>query len=49
MSEARTPFLQMKGITKRFPGVLALDEVDPDIYPGEVLAPVGENGRENLL
>lgn len=44
MSEARTPFLQMKGITKRFPGVLALDEVDLDIYPGEVLALVGENG-----
>ncbi|MBQ8508097.1 MAG: sugar ABC transporter ATP-binding protein [Clostridia bacterium] len=34
----------MKGITKQFPGVLALNKVDLAIYPGRVLALVGENG-----
>ncbi len=44
MSAAMTPFLQMKGITKQFPGVLALNQVDLSVYPGRVLALVGENG-----
>jgi len=34
----------MKNISKRFPGVLALDSVDLDLYEGEVLGLVGENG-----
>ena len=34
----------MKGITKRFPGVLALNGVDFNVMPGEVHALVGENG-----
>ena len=33
-----------KHIGKRFPGVIALDNVDLDVYPGEVLALIGENG-----
>ena len=44
MSAATAPFLQMKGITKQFPGVLALNKVDLSVYPGKVLALVGENG-----
>ncbi len=39
-----TPLLTMRGICKRFPTVLANDQVDFDIYPGEVHALLGENG-----
>ncbi|MFC1726276.1 sugar ABC transporter ATP-binding protein [candidate division KSB1 bacterium] len=36
--------IELKGITKRFPGVVALDNVDFDINEGEVLSIIGENG-----
>jgi len=36
--------VEMKGIVKRFPGVLALDHVDFDLAPGEVHMLLGENG-----
>ncbi len=39
-----TPILRMEGISKRFPGVQALDGVDFAAYPGEVMALLGENG-----
>jgi simple sugar transport system ATP-binding protein len=38
------PLLSLRAITKSFPGVLANDRVDLDIYPGEVHALIGENG-----
>jgi ribose transport system ATP-binding protein len=38
------PLLQMRGITKRFPGVTALSGVSLTLQPGEVLALMGENG-----
>ncbi len=38
------PLLEMRGITKRFPGVLALQDVSLHLHPGEVLALMGENG-----
>src|SRR6516225_6908864 len=38
------PLLEMRGISKRFPGVVALDSVNLQVAPGEVVALVGENG-----
>jgi ABC-type uncharacterized transport system ATPase subunit len=38
------PALEMRGITKRFPGVLANDHIDLEVRPGEIHALLGENG-----
>jgi ribose transport system ATP-binding protein len=38
------PLLEVRQLTKRFPGVLALDQVDMQLGRGEVLAVIGENG-----
>ncbi len=38
------PVLRVEGVSKRFPGVQALKDVDFEVYPGEVVALLGENG-----
>jgi len=40
----RKTILELKGITKTFPGVKSLDNVSIDLKEGEVLALMGENG-----
>ena len=42
--QARIDTLEIRGISKRFPGVLANDHVDFDVKSGEVHALLGENG-----
>src|ERR1700693_2140298 len=41
---AGVPVLEMRGITKRFPGVVAGDRIDFDVRAGEVHTLFGENG-----
>ncbi|HMC66990.1 MAG TPA: ATP-binding cassette domain-containing protein, partial [Gemmataceae bacterium] len=41
---ATSPLISIEHITKRFPGVVALNDVSFDIQPGELHAIVGENG-----
>lgn len=41
---AKQPILQVRKVTKSFPGVKALRGVDLDVYAGEIHALVGENG-----
>jgi ribose transport system ATP-binding protein len=43
-TSAAPPLLEMRNISKRFPGVLALTDVNFEVLPGEVHALVGENG-----
>ncbi len=38
------PALKMEEITKSFPGILANDHIDIELYKGEILALLGENG-----
>lgn len=39
-----TPVLSAKGISKRYGNVVAMDEADFELYPGEILAVIGDNG-----
>lgn len=43
-SPGAPPLLRLRGVSKRYPGVLALDRVDFDLYAGEVHVLFGENG-----
>ena len=44
MAEKPIPVIEMINITKKFPGVVALDNMSIDLYPGEIHCLVGENG-----
>jgi fructose transport system ATP-binding protein len=44
VNEGRTPILQAQGLVKRFGRVVALDGADLELYPGEVLGVIGDNG-----
>ncbi len=44
MTETRTPILQAKGLVKRYGHVTAIDGADFELYPGEILAVIGDNG-----
>ncbi len=44
MTDAVTPLLTARGLTKRFPGVLAVDGIDFAIATGEIVALLGQNG-----
>jgi branched-chain amino acid transport system ATP-binding protein len=41
---AVTPLLQARGLTKRFGGVVALNDFDVDVHPNEILGLIGPNG-----
>jgi len=43
-AHVQSPALEMRGITKRYPGVVANDHIDLEIRPGEIHALLGENG-----
>ena len=43
-ASSQVPYLILRGVTKRFPLVLANDHIDLDIFQGEIHALLGENG-----
>lgn len=44
VSSERKPVLEAKGLVKRYGQVTALDGADFELYPGEILAVIGDNG-----
>ncbi len=44
MTENREPILTGRNLVKRYGRVTAMDHADFDLYPGEVLAVIGDNG-----
>jgi fructose transport system ATP-binding protein len=43
-TSASTPIVQARGLVKRYGRVVALDNADFDLLPGEILAVIGDNG-----
>ncbi len=43
-AQTTAPALRLNAIRKAYPGVVAVDNVDLEMFPGEILALVGENG-----
>jgi simple sugar transport system ATP-binding protein len=44
MSDEARPILEVRGVTKTFPGVIANEDVDLTLHEGQVLCVLGENG-----
>jgi fructose transport system ATP-binding protein len=44
VAETRQPIIEARGLIKTFGSVVGLDGADFDLYPGEVLAVIGDNG-----
>jgi fructose transport system ATP-binding protein len=44
IEQNRQPILTAKGLVKRYGRVTALNDADFDLYPGEILAVIGDNG-----
>src|ERR1700749_1335867 len=44
MSDQTAPLLSVRGVTLRFGGVIALDEVSFDVMPGQIAGLIGPNG-----
>jgi ribose transport system ATP-binding protein len=44
MADLRKPIVEARGLTKRYPGVVALERVDFALQPGEAHVLFGENG-----
>jgi ABC-type branched-subunit amino acid transport system ATPase component len=41
------PMLQVRELTKRFGGLTAVDQVDLEVYPGEVVGLLRQRGRQS--
>ena len=49
MMETKTAAVSIRNVTKTFGSVIANDKVNLDIYKGEILALLGENGSGRRL
>jgi branched-chain amino acid transport system ATP-binding protein len=43
-TDSQTPLMQVSGVTKRFGGLVALNDVSFDLMPGEIIGLIGPNG-----